>query len=504
MSDYDKYDKYRMTAGFICKIFMVAQGRNSLSASHCLDDIERISKLVQGTYDWGPKTEDYSVIGRTNYNKYIMHTLLLALRPMVAETLFSQMPEDEQDMLKQAILASQLCPKPTLDDVRKEIEQCKRKIQKHEFNQNTNEKDVLPCIRNIDECARLVAERWDIAQEEMHKWSELLGVPYDDSMIQEDGVPIKRKKEQSVNSDEPSQQNIAILGASVTESEFAGGQVMPVEVADPKQVRRRGRPKGSKNKPKPRAAESPIPGQKLKKIPTNGQGKSKQADVLYTADGRELWSLGKLALALGMADEKTFTRKKSNFLYRHKKDEDYEKLKKIIQSWFEKRGTSVYFRAENIETLKKLFGPTVTKHRAKKVEESVAENPVGMPVPTAEEQVAHVEPVVYEKPTDMVAVKGADAYLTKLKKLYEAANAEWQKQQGLSEEYAAMAKTATTNKEQAAQDAEAIKASMKEYQEIKGDLALAEEGLRVATEHLKEQQNRLLEWMAQNEQYLGK
>lgn len=217
-----------------------------------------------------------------------------------------------------------------------------------------------------------------------------------------------------------------------------------------------------------------------------------------------MWSLGKLALALGMADENTFTRKKSNFLYRHKKDEDYEKLKKIIQSWFEKRGTSVYFRVENLETLKKLFGPTVTKHRAKKVEEPVAENPVEMPVPTAEEQVVHVETVGMEKSADMVAVKGADAYLTKLMKLYEAANAEWRKQQGLSEEYATMAQTATTNKEQAAQDAEAIKASMKEYQEIQGDLALAEEGLRVATERLKKQQDRLSKWKTQNERYLGK
>lgn len=492
-----------MTAGFIRRIFMVAEGRNSLGASLCLGEIETISKLVQGTYDWGPKTKDYIVIGRTNYNKYIMHTLLFALRPMDAEAIIDKMSSDNKKLLTDAVVASQLCPKPTLNDVRTEVEQCKRKIQRHEFNQKTNEKDVLPCIRNIDECAMLVAERWDTAQEEMHKWSELLGVPYDDSMIQEDMVPIKRKKEQVVNSDEPPQQNIVISGASVTESEFVGEQVMPVEVAaDPKQVRGRGRPKGSKNRTRKKVepvVESPIPGQKLKKISTNGQGKSKQADVLYTADGRELWSLGKLAAELGMANEKTFLTKKANFLYRHKKDEDYEKLKESIQNWFEKRGISVYFRAENIETLKKLFGPTVTKHRAKKVE-----NPVEMPVPTAEEQVVHVETVGMEKPANMLEVKGADAYLTELMRLYEAAKAEQQKQQGLSEEYAAKAQTAKTNKEQAAQDAEAIKASMEKYQQIKADLTSAEEGLREAERRVEEQRGKLTEWMTQNRKYLEK
>ena len=230
MSDYGSdVNKYRMTAGIIRRIFMVAQERNSLGASHCLSEIETISKLVQGTYDWGPKTKDYIVIGRTNYSKYIMHTLLLALRPMGAKAIIDKMSPDNKKLLTDAVVASQLCPKPTLNDVRTEVEQCKRKIQRHEFNQKTNEKDVLPCIRNIDECAMLVAERWDTAQEEMHKWSELLGVPYDDSMIQEDMVPIKRKKEQVVNSDEPPQQNIVISGASVTESEFVGEQVMPVD-----------------------------------------------------------------------------------------------------------------------------------------------------------------------------------------------------------------------------------------------------------------------------------
>lgn len=375
-----------------------------------------------------------------------------------------------------------------MGEARKEKEDCISKARHGKFNSKTNEKDLLPCMRNMAECAEFVADEniWVLVQEEMHKWSELL-------------------KEQVVNSDEPPQQNIVISGASVTESEFVGEQVMPVEVAaDPKQVRRRGRPKGSKNRSRGKVepvGESPIPGQKLKKISTN---KSKQADVLYTADGRELWSLGKLAAELGMANEETFSAKKANFLYRHKKDKDYEKLKESIQNWFEKRGTSVYFRAENIETLKKLFGPTVTKHRAKKVENPVVENPVEMPVPTAEEQVAHVETVGMEKPANMLEVKGADAYLTELMKLYEAAKAEQQKQQGLSEEYAAKAQTAETNKEQAAQDAEAIKARMEEYQQIKADLTSAEAGLREAERRVEEQRGKLTEWMTRNEKYLKK
>ncbi len=507
MSDYGSdVNKYRTTAGFIRRIFMVAQERNSLGASLCLGEIETISKLVQGTYDWGPKTKDYIVIGRTNYSKYIMHTLLFALRPMDAKAIIDKMSPDNKKLLTDAVVASQLCPKPTLNDVRTEVEQCKRKIQRHEFNQKTNEKDVLPCIRNIDECAEFVAadERWWFAQEEMHKWSDILGVPYDDAMIEKND-PIKKKKKHTKDPEAPGPW-IVPIEHTVLE---------PVIQVEPEQKPRRGRPKGSKNRPREKVepvVESPIPGQKLKKISTNGQGKSKQADVLYTVDGRELWSLGKLAAELGMANEKTFSAKKANFLYRHKKDKDYEKLEKTIQNWFEKRGTSVYFRAENIETLKKLFGPTVTKHRAKKVENPVVENPVEMPAPiapeqpapTAGEQVVHVETVVMEKPADMLAVKGTDAYLTKLMGLYKAANAEQQKQQGLSEEYAAKAQTAKTNKEQAAQDAKDIKASMEEYQKIKDDLTSAEEGLREAERRVKEQKDKLAEWMAQNKKYLEK
>lgn len=523
MSNYGSgVNKYRTTAGFIRRIFMVAQGRNSLGASLCLGEMETISKLVQSTYEWGPKQKDYNDAGRKNYSGYIMHTLLFALRPMDAKAIIDKMSPDNKKLLTEAIVASQLCPKPKLSEVRTEGEACARRIKRNEFNPKTNEKDVLPCIRNIDECAEFVAadERWWFAQEEMHKWSDILGVPYDDAMIETNDLIKKKKNIESHEAPIPEQNTV------VVPAETEPVEIKPItpelvqtdkEKTEPQQKPRRGRPKGSKNKPRVKVepvAESPIPGQKLRKISETEQepGMPKQKDILYTADGRELWSLGKLALALGMADEKTFSRKKSNFLYRHKNDKDYKELEESIQKWFEKRGTYVYFRAENIEKLKKLFGPTVTKHRAKKVEEPVAENPVEMPVtvvptepaPVVEEQVAHVEPVVDEKPTDMVAVKGTDVYLTKLMGLYEAANAEQQRQKGLSEEYTAKAQTAKTNKEQAERDAREIQASMKEYQEIQGDLALAEEGLRVATERLKEQQDRLSKWMTQNKKYLEK
>ena len=74
----------------------------------------------------------------------------------------------------------------------------------------------------------------------------------------------------------------------------------------------------------------------------------------------------------------------------------------------------------------------------------------------------------------------------------------------MSEEYAAKAQTAKTNKEQAAQDAKDIKASMEEYQKIQDDLTSAEEGLHEAERRVKEQKDRLAEWMAQNKKYLEK
>lgn len=503
MNDYsDNVNMFRMTAGLVYRIYLATSNRNSLDAQTCmLSETETISKLAQGKCIWGPKKCEWGP--EKDYFAYIMHTLLLALRPMSETAILDSMSPDQRDMLKQAILASQLCPKPDMANARKERDRCKEKIRKKDFDLKTREKDVLPCQRSIIECAMLVAERWDTAQEEMHKWSNALGIPYDDAMIAKNDPIKKNKKDVSPQENlVPEPQPIIIPEPVIIEAK-----------EEPKP--RRGRPKGSKNRPREKVepvVESPIPGQKLKKISTNGQGKSKQADVLYTADDRELWSLGKLAAELGMADEKTFSAKKANFLYRHKKDKDYEKLEKTIQNWFEKRGTSAYFRAENIEKLKKLFGPTVTKHRAKKVENPVVENPVEMPAPiapeqpapTAEEQVVHVETVGMEKPADMLAVKGTDAYLTKLMELYKAANAEQQKQQGLSEEYAAKAQTAKTNKEQAAQDAKDIKASMEEYQKIKDDLTSAEEVLHEAERCVKEQKDKLAEWMAQNKKYLEK
>ena len=129
MNDYsDNVNMFRMTAGLVYRIYLAASNRNSLDAQTCmLSETETISKLAQGKCIWGPKKCEWGP--EKDYFAYIMHTLLLALRPMSETAILDSMSPDQRDMLKQAILASQLCPKPDMANARKERDRCKEKIR---------------------------------------------------------------------------------------------------------------------------------------------------------------------------------------------------------------------------------------------------------------------------------------------------------------------------------------------------------------------------------------
>lgn len=361
MSNYSaNVDMYRTTAGFIRRIFMGAQDQKSLGKSFFLGEIETISKLVRGEYEWGPKQTDYNDSGRINYSKYIMHILLFALQQMDANAILNEMSPRHKEMLTRAIVASQLCPRPRVSDAREENKQCAMKIKNGEFNTKTNAKNVMLCMRNIAECAEFVADEkiWNIAQEEMHKWSDLLGVPYDDSMIEKND-PIKKKRQDAEPQETP-----------VQAQELVSPIVVQVESKEePKPVRGRGRPKGSKNKPKTMTTGGgSVPGAVQKK------GQPILRDILI-AGGKTWWAISKL--------EQELKRLLPNLEILDYSDWEKAYIKKCpsdektIKSWFDEKYGKLYFNSENIGKLKALI---VADIRNKSLGEDVPLLQAGAPV----------------------------------------------------------------------------------------------------------------------------
>lgn len=357
MSNYSaNVDMYRTTAGFIRRIFMGAQDQKSLRKSFFLGEIETISKLVRGEYEWGPKQTDYNDSGRINYSKYIMHTLLFALQQMDANAILNEMSPRHKEMLTRAIVASQLCPRPRVSDAREENKQCAMKIKNGEFNTKTNAKNVMLCMRNIAECAEFVADEkiWNIAQEEMHKWSDLLGVPYDDSMIEKND-PIKKKRQDAEPQETP-----------VQAQEFVSPIVVQVESKEePKPVRGRGRPKGSKNKPKTMTTGVGA---------VQKKGQPILRDILI-AGGKTWWAISKLEQELRCLlpnlEILDYSDLEKAYIKKCPSDE------KTIKSWFDEKYGKLYFNSENIGKLKALI---VADIRNKSLGEDVPLLQAGAPV----------------------------------------------------------------------------------------------------------------------------
>ena len=100
-------------------------------------------------------------------------------------------------------------------------------------------------------------------------------------------------------------------------------------------------------KEKPVKAKKTVMQDSVGLIPAK-EGEKRRSDILKTFDGKELWSVQKLQKELKISN---FSMVKSQYLKKHPGD------RKMIDGWFEKRGTALYFDSTYFEKLKALICP---------------------------------------------------------------------------------------------------------------------------------------------------
>ena len=324
-------DRYKETAGFIYSCISVVRDRNSLGARVLLDSqIELVASIVQRTCKWG-KCD------------YLLHLLLAGVRAMDHVSVLNQMSAEKQELLKKALTVAVKHPKPDVKaaEAERKLSMEKARNSKTTWNLQSDEKQLNLCNRNAAECALLVAERWEIVTEELKDWAQLLEVPYDKSVWQEQKVIPKKKPE------EPKKQK----------SDFP--------VIDDAYIER---VRNKKGRGRPRKDKTVVvsPSNLVKVSPK--EKREVHSDTITTEDGKELWSISKLEEKLGI---KHFPAKKAYYIKNH------PDARGIIERWFEKRGYALYFKSENFSKLQELMFPP-KKEKTVKAKKTVMQDTVGL------------------------------------------------------------------------------------------------------------------------------
>ena len=233
------------------------------------------------------------------------------------------------------------------------------------------------------------------------------------------------------------------------------------------------------------------------------------SSVVSTPDG-ELWTTEKLAKELGLKDAMSFLWKKSDFLRKH------PEAQKEFDKWFyvsREKSKHLVFRAKYLQDLKNIFKQYSGQNIGKKlknnsvkpeakqnieVEQSVetievkgkaeVEEQLLESVETADNQTQNIE-----QPTDLVGIKGLEAYLYKLQNMLSQVQSNQKQAEAEYEDLLQKANAAKEKAENAKIKAEKLQANistadglLKEYTKSETDLRAAEQVMNQKTAQINQ------------------
>lgn len=180
-------------------------------------------------------------------------------------------------------------------------------------------------------------------------------------------------------------------------------------------------------------------------------------------ENNKLWTTEQLAHKLGLKNKGGFFVKRTRLLNQH------PEYRALLQSWFVKNNE--YFQSEHFEELKQLFADNKVPRQAKQKANKI------------------------KQPTDLVGIKGLEAYLNQLKEMYETACADQKDAENKYEDLQKQTQTAKEKMESAAKHSAEIQSNIEQADKLLHELTKAETDLHNAEQAVKEHKNKINQFL---------
>lgn len=480
-------DKLQICSGIVCAAYHAADGRN-IDIEHFLTkETELICGLTRGDGKWG----------RCDY---LLHIIFWTLRDKDCSKILAKISKENIDALKAAITVAVARQRPDKDAADKISNEHKNKslnptLPMHEKYKN----NIIRFSALIDS---KVADKWNACVKELSKWEQTINGKGNE-------MQTSNAKEQTVSAAKPIKPVAVQTPEKPVETQTDNSELWTTEQLAAamgfKAVHSLLKAKYKFLKRHPAAREqfdelfvvSPK-GKKrllfksdrlddLNRLMNRKQTTQKNATAQSTmrpALDNNLWDIKKLTQELGISVN-TFYCKKSTFLKKH------PAAREQFNKWFvtpSKKDNRLLFDSKYFEELKALFN--TDKAQKNQIE------------PSGVKPVQKV--LAIEHPSDLVDIKGLEAYLAQLTNLCNQVNNEKNAAQASYDDLQRKAKLEQEKVENATKRIASIQSAITTVDGLLKEYDKAKEDLKTAEEKLNQKQTEINNFLLQRNNLLAK
>lgn len=345
-------DNLQICSSIVCAAYHAADGRNVNIEHFLIRETELISGLTKGN-KWGK-------------SNYLLHIIFWTLRDKDCSQILKTMPDENINLLKDAIAVAKRQQCPNTDDATKISEE--RKYVSLSPTLPMHEKYKNNIIRFSALINLKVADKWNTCVKELNKWDNVINGR--EAEIQISDTKEEKETPKTVPAPQPEKTVIAQPAEKPVETQTDSSELWTMEELTDKlgykKTKILSHAKTTCERKHPEVKEMFIVSRNHRKhllfkseyfedfkrlLNRRTKNATTEKEEKTSIPDSNLWSLDKLAKELGLKDANSFYCKKTLFLKKH------PEAKEKVNSWFVKNehNSGRSFKSEHFEELNNLM-----------------------------------------------------------------------------------------------------------------------------------------------------